>query len=114
MSRVALATTAKRADAALLFAALGDETRLHIVARLCEEGPLSITRLTASAAVSRQAITKHLHALEEAGLARGVRAGRESIWELRTNRIANVQRYLDQVSQQWDAALDRLRALVET
>jgi DNA-binding transcriptional ArsR family regulator len=113
MSRVALATTAKRADAALLFAALGDETRLHIVARLCEEGPLSITRLTTSAAVSRQAITKHLHALEEAGLARGVRAGRESIWELRTNRLANVQRYLDQISQQWDAALDRLRAFVE-
>jgi len=67
---------------------------LRIVARLCEEGPLSITRLTAGAAVSRQAITKHLHALEEAGLARVSRAGRESVWELRTHDFASVQRYL--------------------
>jgi DNA-binding transcriptional ArsR family regulator len=113
MSRAALAATKKRADVALVFAALGDGTRLRIVARLCEEGPLSITRLTAGAAVSRQAITKHLHALEEAGLARVSRAGRESVWELRTHDFASVQRYLDQISRQWDAALDRLRALVE-
>jgi DNA-binding transcriptional ArsR family regulator len=92
---------------------LGDETRLHLVARLCKEGPLSVTRLTAGAAVSRQAITKHLHALEEAGLARGFRAGRERIWELRVNRLLEAQRYLDQISQQWEAALDRLRAFVE-
>ena len=98
---------------ALIFAALGDETRLRIVARLCEEGPLSIMRLTNGAKVSRQAITKHLHALEEAGLARGSRAGRESVWELRANRLANVQRYLDQISQDWDAAIERLRAFVE-
>jgi DNA-binding transcriptional ArsR family regulator len=113
MSRVAIAAAAKRADAALIFAALGDQTRLQIVARLCEEGPLSIMRLTTGTAVSRQAITKHLHALKEAGLARGSRAGRESIWELRTNRLADVQRFLDQISAQWDAALDRLRVFVE-
>jgi DNA-binding transcriptional ArsR family regulator len=103
----------KRADAAAIFAALGDETRLRIVARLCEEGPLSIMRLTDGGAVTRQAITKHLHALEEAGLARGVRLGRESVWELRANRLASVQRYLDQISRDWDAALGRLRAFVE-
>ena len=108
-----MGAAAKRADAAIIFAALGDETRLRIVARLCEEGPLSIMRLTNGTKVSRQAITKHLHALEEAGLARGSRAGRESVWELRTNRLAGVQLYLDQISRQWDAALDRLRALVE-
>jgi DNA-binding transcriptional ArsR family regulator len=113
MARVALTATRKRADVALIFAALGDGTRLRIVARLCEEGPLSITRLTAGAAVSRQAITKHLHALEEAGLARVSRNGRESVWELRTTGLAGVQLYLDQISRQWDAALDRLRALVE-
>ncbi len=113
MSRLASGAAAKRADAVLLFAALGDETRLRIVTRLSAEGPLSIRRLTAGAAVSRQAITKHLHALEEAGLARGSRAGRECIWELRANRLANVRRYLDQISQHWDAALGRLRAFVE-
>jgi DNA-binding transcriptional ArsR family regulator len=114
MSRLPIAAAARRANAALIFAALGDETRLRIVARLCEEGPLSIMRLTTGANVSRQAITKHLHALEEAGLARSSQAGRECIWELRTNRLADVKRYLDQISRQWDAALDRLRAFVET
>ncbi|HEV3112549.1 MAG TPA: metalloregulator ArsR/SmtB family transcription factor [Candidatus Binataceae bacterium] len=103
----------KLAQAAPIFAALGDETRLHIVARLCGEGPLSIVRLAEDAMVSRQAITKHLRVLEEAGLARSSRAGRESIWELRTKRLLAVQRYLDQISQQWDAALGRLRAFVE-
>jgi DNA-binding transcriptional ArsR family regulator len=113
MTRLSITAPARRADAAVIFAALGDETRLRIVARLCEEGPLSIRRLTSGARVSRQAITKHLHALEEAGLARGARAGRENVWQLRANRLANVQRYLDQISKDWDAALGRLRVLVE-
>jgi DNA-binding transcriptional ArsR family regulator len=113
MSRAALAATAKRADVAVVFAALGDETRLRLVARLCDEGPLSISRLTAGAQVSRQAITKHLHALEQAGLARVSRDGRESVWELRAHSLARVQRYLDQMSRDWDAALARLRAFVE-
>jgi DNA-binding transcriptional ArsR family regulator len=103
-----------RAGAAIVFAALGDETRLQLVSRLCKEGPQSIMDLTTGAKVSRQAITKHLHALQEAGLARGSRAGRECIWELRPNRLTEVQRYLDQIAAQWDAALGRLRAFVET
>ena len=98
---------------ALVFAALGDETRLKIVARMCGEGPMSIMRLASGASVTRQAITKHLHALEEAGLARSSRAGRERIWELQTKRLSDATRYLDQISQNWDAALDRLRTFVE-
>jgi DNA-binding transcriptional ArsR family regulator len=101
------------AEAAPVFAALGDATRLRIVARLCEGGPLSIARLAEGAAVSRQAITKHLRALEEAGLARSARVGRERIWELRPGRLAEARRCLDRISLQWDAALDRLRAFVE-
>ena len=112
-ARAAVAGPARRAEAAVVFAALGDETRLKIVDRLCREGPLSIMALTDGAAVSRQAITKHLHALEEAGLARGARSGRESIWELRPHRLAETRRYLDQITAQWDAALERLRAFVE-
>lgn len=113
ISRTGTFAGAKIAEAAPIFAALGDETRLHLVARLSGEGPMSIMRLASSATVSRQAITKHLRVLEEAGLARSTRAGRESIWQLRTKRLSEVQRYLDQISQQWDAALDRLRAFVE-
>ena len=104
---------AKLADNAPVFAALGDATRLRIVARLCEQGPLSITRLTEGAEVSRQAITKHLQALEEAGVVRGNRAGRERVWELRTARLVEVQHCLERISGQWNRALDRLRALVE-
>ena len=96
-----------------IFAALGDETRLQIVGRLCEDGPLSIVRLTDGTEVSRQAVTKHLHVLEEAGLVRSSRDGRERIWELRTKRLAEVQKYLDQISTQWDHALVRLKAMVE-
>ncbi|HSV57262.1 MAG TPA: metalloregulator ArsR/SmtB family transcription factor [Variovorax sp.] len=101
------------ADAAPVFAALGDATRLAIVARLCHEGPQSIVRLTEGSAVSRQAISKHLRALEGAGLVRSDRSGRECIWALRTQRLAQARRYLDQISTQWDDALERLRAFVE-
>jgi len=101
-------------DAAPVFAALGDGTRLRIVARLCEGGPSSIVRLTENTEVSRQAVTKHLRALEVAGLARSGRTGRERIWELQTRRLAEVRGYLEQISTQWDEALVRLRILVET
>lgn len=106
--------TGRLAAAAPVFAALGDGTRLRIVARLCEGGPLPIVRLAEGEAVSRQAITKHLRALEGARLVRSFRSGRERIWELRPARLAEARRYLDQVSERWDAALGRLRALVET
>jgi DNA-binding transcriptional ArsR family regulator len=101
-------------ESAPVFAALGDETRLQIVARLCAEGPLSITRLSEGAGVTRQAITKHLNALSAAGLARHVKSGREQIWELETRRLEMARRCLDRISDQWDIALGRLKALVET
>jgi DNA-binding transcriptional ArsR family regulator len=96
-----------------LLAALGDESRLQIVKKLCERGPLSITKLTQGSEISRQGVTKHLHALHKAGLVRSERNGREHIWRLEPKRIAEVMRYLAQISRQWDAALERLRAAVE-
>jgi DNA-binding transcriptional ArsR family regulator len=106
--------TARPADLASVFAALGDTTRFRIVTRLCDSGPLSIARLTEGTDVSRQAVTKHLLALQDVGLVRSGRTGRERIWELRTERLVEVRRCLEQISAQWDAALERLRALVET
>ena len=100
-------------DSAPVFAALGDETRLQIVARLCAEGPLSITRLSEGAGVTRQAIAKHLNALSAAGLAKNVKSGREQIWELETRRLEIARRCLDRISDQWDVALDRLKTMVE-
>ncbi len=114
MARARTAAARKLVHAAPLFAALGDPTRLSVVARLCANGPQSIVRLTDGAAVTRQAITKHLHALAEAGLVRNTREGREQIWEIQTERLAEVRRYLELISDQWDEALGRLRAMVET
>ena len=113
MSRSRSAAAARLHDSAPIFAALGDETRLQIVARLCGEGPLSITRLSEGAGVTRVAITKHLNALSSGGLERNVRTGREQIWELDTRRLEMARRCLDHISDQWDVALNRLKAFVE-
>jgi DNA-binding transcriptional ArsR family regulator len=102
------------AGAAPVFAALGEPTRLAIVARLCAEGPLSIARLSQDAPVTRQAVTKHLVMLEAAGLVHGIRAGRERIWELEPARLVEAKRCLDRISAEWDSALARLRAFVES
>ncbi|HLZ98859.1 MAG TPA: metalloregulator ArsR/SmtB family transcription factor [Steroidobacteraceae bacterium] len=100
-------------QAAPVFAALGEPTRLNIVGQLCSRGPQSIVRLTQGTSVSRQAITKHLHALGQAGLVRSTREGRERIWEIRTKGLADARLYLAQIAAQWDAALERLRVAVE-
>jgi DNA-binding transcriptional ArsR family regulator len=100
-------------DAAPVFSALGDETRLQLVSRLCREGPLSITRLSEGTTVTRQAVTKHLHALQDAGLAHGTRQGREQVWSLETKRLEFARRYLDDVSAQWDVVIGRLKDFVE-
>jgi DNA-binding transcriptional ArsR family regulator len=96
-----------------IFAALGDEIRLRLVSRLCDDGPMSITRLTAGSHVTRQAITKHLHVMEEAGLVRSARLGRESVWRLDQRRLEDARHYLELISKQWDDALGRLRKFVE-
>lgn len=96
-----------------ILAALGDESRLRIVVKLCNRGPLSITKLAEGAEISRQGVTKHLHALHKAGLVRSERRGREQIWKLEPKRLDEVRRYLAQISQQWDDALSRLRFAVE-
>jgi DNA-binding transcriptional ArsR family regulator len=96
-----------------IFAALGDDTRLRILARLSATGPLSIARLTEGETMTRQAITKHLDVLAEAGLVRDVRRGRERLWEFEAAPLDIARRFLDLMSERWDDALARLAALVE-
>ena len=96
-----------------VFAALGDETRLRIVSRLGERGRLSIVTLTEGTRVTRQAISKHLRVLEDAGLVRSARQGRENVFELDVERLKEAQRFLERRSQQWDSALRRLKRFVE-
>ena len=104
-------TKPRRVD--VLFAALGDEVRLALVRRLCEEGPKSISSLANGSRITRQAVTKHLRVMEKAGLARCRRSGRESVWELETSRLEDAKRYLDRISHDWDDALLRLKRFVE-
>jgi DNA-binding transcriptional ArsR family regulator len=104
---------ARRSDPAPVFAALGDKTRLSLVAKLSGGEPRSISQLTRGSRLTRQAITKHLRVLESAELVRSVRAGRESRFELNPKPIEEIKRYLDRVSELWDRKLARLKSLVE-
>lgn len=97
-----------------VFAALGDETRLALVARLADGQPLSISRLTEGSRLTRQSITKHLRVLEKAGMVRCAHQGRESLFEFNPRPIVEIQEYLDRVSKNWDQALARLKAFVES
>jgi DNA-binding transcriptional ArsR family regulator len=106
------AAAALRARASV-FAALGDETRLGLLAKLTNGEPLSIARLTEGTRLTRQAVTKHLRVLEDVGVVFSVKAGRESRFALDPRPIVSAQEYLEHVSRQWDTALARLKALVE-
>lgn len=109
------ATTAARSRHAYapIFAALGDETRLSIVTKLCHETTQSIAQLTEGEKITRQAITKHLRVLEGAGLIRSARTGRETHITLVPEPLNTATEYLRRVSVQWDEALARLKLFVE-
>ncbi len=96
-----------------IFAALGDETRLRIIAILCAGGALSITQLTNGSAITRQAVTKHLEVLADAGLVRDIKVGRERLWEFEPAPLDAARASLDAIAERWDQALARLKRLVE-
>jgi DNA-binding transcriptional ArsR family regulator len=99
--------------AAPVFAALGDATRLVLLARLSAGASLSISELTQRSKLTRQAITKHLRVMEDVGIVRCSRQGRESLFVLDPRSIDAMREYLDGVSRQWDQTLARLKAFVE-
>lgn len=105
-----------RSSAALatVFAALGDPTRLKLVAALCAGGAFSIAQLTADTALSRQGVTKHLQVLANAGVVHDVKVGRERLWQLDPQQIAEAQRTLDVIGRQWELALGKLKAFAES
>jgi len=96
-----------------IFAALGDPTRLKLVALLCAGGAFSIAHLTASTDISRQGVTKHLRVLADAGVVRDLKRGRERLWQLEPDRLDDARRALEIIGRQWDEALDRHKAFVE-
>ncbi len=96
-----------------IFAALGDEMRLRLVARLGTDGPLSIAQLTAGTDVTRQGITKHLEVLADAGILRSTRRGRERLWQLEPRPLEDARQFLARLSTEWDESLSRLKASIE-
>jgi DNA-binding transcriptional ArsR family regulator len=104
---------AKLPKSAPLFAALGDETRLRLIAVLCASGALSIAQLTAGTDITRQAVTKHLQVLAGAGLVHDFKVGRERLWQFEPSQLAAARRALESIAQQWDQALLRLKDAVE-
>ena len=113
MSPSSRGSVATRKRHAPVFAALGDETRLALVAKLCGGQPQSISQLTVGSNRTRQAIAKHLRVLEGAGVVRGVRSGRESLFAFEPQSIEKMRTFLDRVSRQWDETLEQLQSFVE-
>ena len=102
------------AGAAVVFAALGDTTRLALLQRLSDRGPASISMLAERVpGITRQGITKHLHVLSAAGVIDGSRKGREHVWTLNPKQLAAARRQLDMIAREWDGALARLKMHVE-
>lgn len=98
----------------VLFGALADPTRRSIVERLVREGPASATTLVSSFALTRQAVVKHLQALEAAGLVAGERHGREVRYRATTEPLAAAVSWLLDTGASWDRRADRLRRAVTT
>jgi DNA-binding transcriptional ArsR family regulator len=96
-----------------VFAALGDETRLRLIAVLCAGGAMSIAQLTLGTQITRQAVTKHLQVLADAGLVRDIKSGRERLWEFELAKLDEARRSLEMIAQQWDHALMQLKRVVE-
>jgi DNA-binding transcriptional ArsR family regulator len=107
-----LRTSAVRGSAPI-FAALGDETRLRMIAVLCAGGAMSIAQLTEGTEITRQAVTKHLLVLAEAGLVRDVKVGRERLWEFEPSQIDAARKSLELIARQWDHALLKLKKTLE-
>ncbi len=112
-SKKALPKNSSLLNSAPIFAALGDETRLRLIAVLCTGGAVSITQLTSGTEITRQAVTKHLHVLADAGLVRDMKVGRERLWEFEPTQLEEARRSLDLIARQWDHALEKLKKAVE-
>ncbi|GAB3776455.1 metalloregulator ArsR/SmtB family transcription factor [Ramlibacter monticola] len=113
MPRRSEAGAPARPELADVFFALGDATRLRLVAILCAGGAFSITQLTAASDITRQAVTKHLQVLASAGLVQDLRVGRERLWQLDPTQIEEARRSLETITRQWEHALGKLKAFAE-
>ena len=111
--KTAKATRKPTPELASVFFALGDKTRLQLVAVLCAGGAFSIAQLTGNTELTRQAVTKHLQVLADAGLVRDLKMGRERLWQFDPAQMEEARKSLEVIGQQWESALRRLKASLE-
>ncbi|MEO8389325.1 MAG: metalloregulator ArsR/SmtB family transcription factor [Polaromonas sp.] len=100
-------------DLASVFFALGDRTRLQLIAVLCAGGAFSIAQLTANTDLTRQAVTKHLQVLADAGVVKDLKMGRERLWQFDPAQMEEARKALETIGRQWELALGRLKASIE-
>ena len=92
----------------LVFSALADPTRREVITALARESSLTASRLAGELPVTRQAVAKHLAALDRAGLVRASRAGRETRYELTPEPLGEAMTWMAGIGARWDASLARL------
>lgn len=91
--------------------ALADPTRRTIFEAVARTGPLSATRLADDLPVSRQAVTKHLDRLADAGLVAADKVGRETLWTATPAPLDDARAWLSDVGAAWDRRLSGLADL---
>lgn len=100
-------------DDQAVFSALADPTRRAVLERLTAQGPASATQLALELPISRQAITKHLMLLDDAGLVERTAVGRQVRYSARLDPLAGVTTWMDRVGSEWDRRLERLKRDLE-
>jgi DNA-binding transcriptional ArsR family regulator len=97
-----------------VLAALADPTRRQLLDVLVDAGQASATTLAGRLPISRQGVVKHLQVLQAAGLAEGVRVGREVLYSARPDPLDASARWLAGLSATWDSRLRALKRAAET
>ena len=92
-----------------VFAALGDPGRRSLVEAVATRGSATATELAAERPITRQAVAKQLSALEEAGLLRATRRGRETRYEVTPAPLEDAVEWMVSVGSAWDERLAALR-----
>lgn len=97
-----------------VFAALSDPTRLEVLTRLARNGPSTATELSSNLPISRQAVTKHLAALDAAGLVERHPSGREVRYSFDPGPLGDLVSWAEGVGDTWDRRLDRLSRNIDS
>jgi DNA-binding transcriptional ArsR family regulator len=92
-----------------VFSALSDPSRRRLLETLASRESASLTELAAELPVTRQAVSKHLAALGDAGLVEGRRAGRETRYRLTPQPLGEALAWMERIGDRWDERLARLR-----